>query len=64
MKRFNRHSIYDSKSVIVYQKATNRPRDLYRCGSLGMFLVFSLYERKCLEINLIAELHARSPIAK
>ena len=54
MKRFNRHSIYESKSVIVYQKATNRPRDLYRCVSLGMFLVFLLYERKCLEINLIA----------
>ena len=29
---------------------TERLRVLYRCGSLGMFLVALLYERKCLRI--------------
>ena len=30
----------------------NRPRDLYRCSSLGMFLASFLYERRCLRIEL------------
>ena len=37
----------------IPESTDNRPRDLYRCGSLGMFLVFLLYERKCLRIDLI-----------
>ena len=31
-------------------ESTERPRVLYQCGSLGMFLVSLLYERKCLRI--------------
>ena len=37
----------------IPESTDNRPRDLYRCGSLGMFLVSLLYERKCLRIDLI-----------
>ena len=29
-------------------ESTERPRVLYQCGSLGMFLVSLLYDRKCL----------------
>ena len=36
----------------IPDSADNRSRDLYRCGSLGMFLVSLLYERKCLRIDL------------
>ena len=35
------------------ESTENRPRDLYRCGSLGMFLVTLLYKRKYLRIDLI-----------
>ena len=31
-------------------ESAERPRVLYQCGSLGMFLVSLLYERKCLRI--------------
>ena len=31
----------------------NRPRDLYCCSSLGMFLVSFLFERRCLRIDLL-----------
>ena len=37
----------------IPESTDNRPRDLYRCSSLGIFLVSSLYERKCLRIDLI-----------
>ena len=36
----------------IPESTDNRPRDLYRCGSLGMFLVSLLYELKCLRIDL------------
>ena len=36
----------------IPESTDNRPRDLYRCGSLEMFLSL-LYERKCLGIDLI-----------
>ena len=36
----------------IPESTDNRLRDLYRCGSLGMFLSL-LYERKCLGIDLI-----------
>ena len=35
------------------ESTDSRPRDLYQCGSRGMFLVSLLYERKCLRIDLI-----------
>ena len=35
------------------ESTDNRLHDLYRCGSLGMFLVSLLYERKCLIIDLL-----------
>ena len=50
---WSRHSIYDSDQQMYARSTDNRPRDLYRCGSLGMFLVSLLYERKCLRIDLI-----------
>ena len=37
----------------ILESTENRPRDLYPCGSLGMFLVSLLYERKYLRIDLI-----------
>ena len=37
----------------IPESTDNRPRDPYRCGSLGMFLVSLLYERKSLKIDLI-----------
>ena len=37
----------------IPESTENWPRDLYRCGSLGMFLVSLLYERKYLRIDLI-----------
>ena len=37
----------------IPESTDNRPRDLYQCGSIGMFLVSLLYERKCLRIDLI-----------
>ena len=36
----------------IPESTDNRTCDLYRCGSLGMFLSL-LYERKCLGIDLI-----------
>ena len=57
MKCFNRLvEAFDIMTPIrrcTQGRADNRPRDLYRCGSLGMFLVSLLYERKCLRIDLI-----------
>ena len=37
----------------ILESTENRPRDLYPCGSLGMFLVSVLYERKYLRVDLI-----------
>ena len=37
----------------VAESTDNRPRDLYRCSSLGMFLVYFLYERRFLRIELL-----------
>ena len=37
----------------ISESTDNSPRDLYRCGSRGMFLVSLLYERKCLRIDLL-----------
>ena len=53
MKCFNRLvEAFDIMTPIrrcIQGRTDNRPRDLYRCGSLGMFLVSLLYERKCLK---------------
>ena len=54
MKRFNR--LFEAFDLIrsgIPESTDNRPPDLYRCGSLGMFLVSLLYERKCLRSDLI-----------
>ena len=37
----------------IPESTDKRPRDPYRCGLLGMFLVSLLYERKCLKIDLL-----------
>ena len=37
----------------IAESTDNRPRDLYWCSSLGMFLVSFLYERRCLRIELL-----------
>ena len=37
----------------IPESTDNRLRDRYRCGSLGIFLVSLLYERKFLRIDLI-----------
>ena len=37
----------------IAESTDNRPRDLYWCSSLGMFLVSFLYERRCLRIDLL-----------
>ena len=37
----------------IAESADNRPRDLYCCCSLGMFLVSFLYEGRCLRIDLL-----------
>ena len=37
----------------IPESTDNRPRDLYRCGSLGMFFVSLLCERKYLRIYLL-----------
>ena len=39
--------------ICISESTDNRPRDLYWYGSLGMFLVSLLYERKCLRSDLI-----------
>ena len=36
----------------VAESTDNRPRDLYWCSSLGMYLVYFLYESRCLWIDL------------
>ena len=54
MRRFNRHSIYDSDPQLYTRKYCKQAaRDLYSCGSLGMFLVSLLYERNYLRIDLV-----------
>ena len=37
----------------IAESTDNRPRDLYWCSSLGMFLVSFLYERRFLRIELL-----------
>ena len=42
-------------TVVVYQKVLTTGRAIFtnQCGSLRMFLVYLLYERKCLRIDLL-----------
>ena len=42
-------------TVVVYQKVLTTGRAIFtdQCGSLRMFLVYLLYERKCLRTDLI-----------